>query len=432
MKIESFKMNDGEDNVIIFGENGLPLFYENLFATIKYRNASYPVSTIKKIIENLRLFKRIVSLCALNLIERVKSGKAFSKEELDLIYKFSNYHAKDIGVLEKKKDRVLLKTNVLELSRAKIVHKEGYVSDRTVYTRLTVFSEYISWLGDYFLNDDFFSSAKYLKNKRPRRSFDCDEGVKEKYKSLTQVQVNRIYTVIHPNSSENPWINNPSLRARNFLIFKVLESIGSRPGELLKIRVGLGDENDIHRDPDSDRYYISLRASEDKNDKRGNPPQGKTLGRKVPITMTLRELINDYIIKHRSSAHKADKNPYLFITHHGRNTPCRALSLSQVNKLFRQVSKVVGFHIEPYSYRHTWNDRFSAMADKWIKEGKATHEKSEADRRKLMGWSQKSRIAQHYSKRYDDQRAMNVGLELQKNISINDTNLNMVFEKVPF
>jgi uncharacterized protein YeaC (DUF1315 family) len=72
------------------------------------------------------------------------------------------------------------------------------------------------------------------------------------------------------------------------------------------------------------------------------------------------------------------------------------------------------------------------MADKWIKEGKATHEKSEADRRKLMGWSQKSRIAQHYSKRYDDQRAMNVGLELQKNISINDTNLNMVFEKVPF
>ena len=58
----------------------------------------------------MRLFKRIVSLCALNLIERVKSGKAFSKEELDLIYKFSNYHAKDIGVLEKKKDRVLLKT----------------------------------------------------------------------------------------------------------------------------------------------------------------------------------------------------------------------------------------------------------------------------------------------------------------------------------
>lgn len=432
MKIESFKMRNGENNVIILGENGLPLFYENLFATIKYRNASYTVNTIKKVIENLRLFKRIVSLCGLNLIERVRSGGSIYKEELDSICKYSNYRSDDVRKLENKQGKPSLKTKVLELSRAKIFYKEGVVSDRTIYTRLTVFSEYISWLGDYFLNDDFFSSAKYFKSKRSRRNFDCDEGVKEKYKSLTQLQINRIYTIVHPDSNENPWLNNPSLRARNYLIFKILEAIGSRPGELLKIRIGLGDENDINRDPDSDRYYISLRASEDKNDKRGNPPQGKTLGRKVPITMTLRELINDYIIKHRSSAYKADKNPYLFITHHGRSTPCRALSLSQVNKLFRQVSNVAGFHVEPYSYRHTWNDRFSTMADKWIKKGQATHEKSEADRRKLMGWSQKSRIAQHYSKRYDDQRAMNVGLELQKNISINDTNLNMVFEEVLF
>jgi integrase len=125
-------------------------------------------------------------------------------------------------------------------------------------------------------------------------------------------------------------------------------------------------------------------------------------------------MYDNYLIHHRSNANGAEFVPYLFVTHSHRASANRALSTSAVNKVCREISKVVGFRVTPHTFRHSWNDRFSELADKRIAEGKTSGAKSESDRQKLMGWSEHSTMAKKYSKRHDDKRAFNMGMELQE------------------
>ncbi|MBF4401516.1 site-specific integrase, partial [Vibrio anguillarum] len=76
--------------------------------------------------------------------------------------------------------------------------------------------------------------------------------------------------------------------------------------------------------------------------------------------------------------------------------------------------------------RHTWNDEFSAYADKRIAEGKTTEKKSEADRRKLMGWDENSKMAKRYARRHEDKRAMEMALNLQEEQS---TTINSIVQQ---
>ena len=89
-------------------------------------------------------------------------------------------------------------------------------------------------------------------------------------------------------------------------------------------------------------------------------------------------------------------------------------TINSYYKIFREISKVVGFAVSPHSLRHTWNDRFSKYADKRIAENKTTEAKADSDQRKLAGWTANSKEIGRYTKRTRDNRAMMVGLELQE------------------
>ncbi|MBF4332577.1 site-specific integrase, partial [Vibrio anguillarum] len=183
-----------------------------------------------------------------------------------------------------------------------------------------------------------------------------------------------------------------SLRYRNQLIVNMFFAIGCRRGELLKIRVKTDRNNsDIAKRGKNARYFVMIRAKTDNTDKRKHRPEGKTLGRYVPMDKRLVEMYENYLIHHRSNATGSEHIEYLFVTHNHKTQTNAALSLAQVNKIFREISKVVGFWVHPHGARHTWNDEFSAYADKRIAEGKTTEKKSEADRRKLMGWDENSK-----------------------------------------
>ncbi|GAK83406.1 putative site specific recombinase [Vibrio ponticus] len=236
----------------------------------------------------------------------------------------------------------------------------------------------------------------------------------------------RVLDVVHPDSSENPW-KSESLRYRNQLIVNMFFAIGCRRGELLKIRVKTDrNSSDIKKRDKDGRYFVMLRAKTDHTDKRKHRPEGKTLGRYVPMDKRLVEMYENYLIYHRPNATGSEHIEYLFVTHNHKTLINAALSLAQVNKIFREISKVVGFSIDPHGTRHTWNDEFSAYADRLIAEGRTTENKSETDRQKLMGWKDDSKMAKLYARRHEDKRAMDVALNLQEDQS---TTINSIVQQ---
>ncbi|WP_219703976.1 tyrosine-type recombinase/integrase [Marinomonas lutimaris] len=416
MKIERIKMSGGENYSVLLSSDGLPMPYPNLFVTLHHRNKSDASNTCYIAFEHLRYFYEICSFLNIDLVERCRSGDFLKKKEMETIAKWAKSTVKAFRehvAVNKAKNIIVLspRKNKLETARATLVinHRDD-IESSTAYNRLTTFSKYVGWLEQEFFPSKKSTTEQKLQQLRPRKyspkghSWDHDES----YKSLTSPQVLRVLDVVRPDSPQNPW-KNESLRFRNQLIINMLEAIGFRRGELLKVRT-----EDIKTNPNNGLRYVKVRSEVDQYDERLDRPEGKTLGRLVPMDKRLADMYDNYLINHRSNVNGAERIPYLFVTHHHRGSQPRALSSAAVNKLCREISEVVGFRVHPHAFRHAWNDKFSAHADKRIAEGKTSESKSESDRQKLMGWSEGSRMAKTYSKRHDDKRAFEVGLELQE------------------
>lgn len=423
MKVKAFQMSSGESYSILLGEDGMPLPYQNLFVTLHYRNQSKASNTCYRVFEHLCFLEEVCKFEKIDLIERCKTGDFLTNKDFENIKKHSKLKIesfREMVARHTSSNVESIKENKLETARARIVTKsEGDISPYTTYNRITVFAKYIGWLEkELFPSKD--SSAEFeLKKIRGGKFGTSDEDIDwGGWKSLEPIEKIRVLDVVHPDSSENPW-KSESVRYRNQLIVNMFFAIGCRRGELLKIRVKTdNNRSDIAKRKKDGRYFAMIRSQTDYNDKRKHRPEGKTKGRFVPMDKRLVEMYENYLIYHRPNATGSEYIEYLFVTHNVKTPTNSALSLAQVNKIFREISEVVGFRVHPHSARHTWNDEFSAYADKRIGEGRTTEQKSESDRQKLMGWGADSKMAKRYTKRHDDKRAMEMALDLQENQSV--------------
>ena len=416
MRITRIQMTGGEMYSVLLDESGIPLPYPNLFVTINHRNKSDASNTCYTVFEHLRYFHEICEFLKIDIVQRCITGDFLSKQEMETFVKWAKQTVKTFRahVARQKPENVVSlvpKLEKLETARAVIVvNLDGDIAPATAYSRLTTFGEYIGWLETELFPSKRSRAEKVLKSLRPSkfRKENDTSSFDEDYKSLTLNESLRALDVVRPDSSENPW-KNESLRYRNQLLINMFEATGCRRGELLKIRV-----SDVKTHPKNGRRYLTVRSRVDLDDDRLDRPEAKTLGRHVPMDKRLSELYDNYVIHHRSNANGAERIPYLFVTHNHRAAVNHALSTSAVNKICREISEVVGFRVHPHAFRHSWNDKFSKSADKRIAEGGTSEAKSESDRQKLMGWREGSKMAQKYSKRHDDKRAFEVGMELQE------------------
>ena len=87
------------------------------------------------------------------------------------------------------------------------------------------------------------------------------------------------------------------------------------------------------------------------------------------------------------------------------------MSLDSVNKIFSKIKESnqdLPRDLSPHILRHSWNDNFSSlMENKNIPE-----EKEKKMRSYLMGWSDTSNSASQYTKRYVQEKANQVLLEM--------------------
>ncbi|MDR9826438.1 site-specific integrase [Vibrio sp. FNV 38] len=431
MKVKAFQMTSGESYSILLGEDGIPLPYQNLFVTLHYRNQSKASNTCYRVFEHLCLLEEICQFEKIDLIERCKTGDFLTNKEFENIKKHSGFKVasfREMVARHKSPNVVSIKKNKLETARGNVVvNPEGDISPHTTYNRLTVFAQFIGWLEEELFPSKDSTAEFELKKIRGDKFGTSDESLDwDDWRSLEPIQKIRVLDVVHPDSSENPW-KSESLRYRNQLIVNMFFAIGCRRGELLKIRVKTDRNNsDIAKRGKNARYFVMIRAKTDNTDKRKHRPEGKTLGRYVPMDKRLVEMYENYLIHHRSNATGSEHIEYLFVTHNHKTQTNAALSLAQVNKIFREISKIVGFWVHPHGARHTWNDEFSAYADKRIAEGKTTEKKSEADRQKLMGWDENSKMAKRYARRHEDKRAMEMALNLQEEQS---TTINSIVQQ---
>ena len=419
MKTKAFQMRSGESYSILLGEDGIPLPYHNLFVTLHYRNESRTSNTCHRVFEHLCFLEEICLFEKINLIERCKAGDFLTRKELETIKKYSGFTVESFRkmVTRHKSSKIVnFKRSKIETARAQIVvSSKDDISPRTSYYRLSVFAKFIGWLeGELFPSKNSTTEFE-LQKLRGSKFGTNDETVEGKnWISLEPVQKMRVLDVIRPDSLENPW-KSDSVRYRNQLIVNMLFAIGCRRGELLKLRVKTDqNDSDIQRRSEGGRYYVRIRSKTDNGDKRIQKPEGKTKGRFVPMDKRLVDMYENYLIYHRPNATGSEYIDYLFVTHNHKRQTNSALSLAQINKIFRDISEVVGFRVHPHTSRHTWNDEFSGFADRRIAEGKTTEEKSEADRQKLMGWEDDSMMAQLYARRHEEKRAMEMALGLQE------------------
>jgi integrase len=416
VKVKRVRMSNGEMYSILTDEEGMPLTYPNLFVTINHRNASDASNTCFAVYERIIFLYEICDFLNIDLVQRCLTGDFLSRSEMESLALWARRKVNSFREhVEKQKSKKVVsiqpKRKKLETARATfVINDNGNVASSTAYNRLTSFAEYIGWLEKTVFPTKNSSSEDVLKSLRPRK-FSAESNVEnfeENYKSLTINQMTKVLDVVRPESPENP-CKNKSLKYRNQLIVNLFEATGCRRGELLKIRI-----QDIKTSPKNGRRYLTLRSKVDLEDNRSDRPEGKTLSRNVPLDKRLVDMYEDYLLYHRSEAKGVEHIPYLFVTHNHRTSVNNALSLASVNKLCRQISSVVGFRVHPHTFRHTWNDRFSEHADKQIAKGEVSPAKSESDRQKLMGWSEGSKMALHYSRRHSDKRAFEVGLKLQE------------------
>lgn len=168
--------------------------------------------------------------------------------------------------------------------------------------------------------------------------------------SLTQQQTIELIALISPTSPENPWRHQlpeieKALRARNYIILRLLLTFGLRRGDLLKLYT-----TDVVVSGNSPILRVRRRP-DDPMDPRRYEPNAKTLERDLPIDANLAAELEKFVCEVRPLIPDARRTPYL-ITNVKNGKP---LSSRALNDVFNPLRKRFP-HLHPHVCRHTCNE----------------------------------------------------------------------------
>ena len=205
-----------------------------------------------------------------------------------------------------------------------------------------------------------------------------------------QGELMRIVDATRGNSG-NPF--NRQVRARNHTIVRLLFETGIRRGELCKLRV-----EDVNL-RGSDGGSISIvRNPDDLWDPRKDEPEVKTLNRRIPLRRATKDLLFDYLLKHRGRC----RHPYFFTS--SRNAV--PMDVTAVNRIFTRIraSSSAFAHVDltPHILRHTFEENLARQAATlgW------TEKRISDVTNYLSGWTEMSKQAINYQRRANEEFAM--------------------------
>ncbi|EJA6062752.1 tyrosine-type recombinase/integrase [Salmonella enterica] len=388
--INTFIMSSGERFCLVLDKKtGVPLFHPTLYITTQVRNQSDSISTVELVAGAISLFCNFLFDRNIDIEERLCTGKNLAIHEIDALRDYCERKVR------------LRKSLPYDIQKARLVNSA------TRHFRLTHIASYLSWLGERLNLKQSNTSEMVERIKQRRPKIKSRSRRYKQDRSLDEKQIASLLEITMPGSTLNPFKNN--VQVRNRIIILILYSLGIRSGELLNIRI-----TDINF---RDSSLAIRRRADDKADPRIKQPLVKTQERKLSLSAPLVKELHNYITNIRRHFKKSRKHDYLFVTHKSGPTQGMPLSSMAYHKIIDSIRNVAPEvnRLTGHKLRHTWNYEFSKKLD--AMPDPISEAEQEEMRSSLMGWTQGSKTAQIYNRRFIVNKAQTVALALQEVIN---------------
>ncbi len=394
-RVRVAKMASGERLPLVVDEHGLPAPGPNQWSLFIRR----PQVQQNTLIEELRTVAHIYDWATrrgVDLDERFESGNGLSPAELTALYQNLRY-ARPFG----------RKAAARRLTDAADVQ---FVNGKTHAVRVVYAREYLVWgLERAIYRLDVCDLRVWEIRERcehiRRAALDFQRQSSDsvvKRIGLDRAQRARLLEIIEPSHPQNPFRRN--VRFRNLVLVVLLMTFGFRRGEILKIYVT--DVNVNGRNPSLTIH----RRPGDVLDTRANEPAVKTLGRKIPLSTEMAQILDTFIRYHRPRFPGAEESPFLFFSEDGN-----PLALRSVNAVLERVvacyPEFIGI-LSPHVLRYTYNDMLTESAAG----AGIDAETLKRSRNYLNGWSLNSEQGSLYSRRAIEDRASEISLAHQRSL----------------
>ncbi len=405
MKVATKKFMSGERYVYLLDDDGVPDFWVTHFVTQKLRmwKAATSIEQYLKSIKHLKIWESINDR---DLLEEIYNGVIPSTDDINALKEHCAYQAKVF--------KNQAKTNVIDMGQFYLskVKDKPTVKKNQYITRVAHIAEYLHFCGKervkkkpvaIQLTDALDKMKAELKSGMPKGRLGRNKSLDKS--GVSDDVFEDFLAVAKPNSEYNPF-SNSIVKLRNYLIVQTLYETGFRRSELAALRIG-----DIGTETDNPTFTV-VRRHNSKDDPRINEPTAKTLGRKVPISKGLRDLLNIYVRSYRSKTKSAKTHPFIFVSHkakRGSYESGQPIAKNTVNDVFNRIRAVNSerfWSITPHAYRHYSNDRLSDFIGAEREEVRQEVKRLEAEG--------KHKEAKQYASEYiiTEQRELEISAEL--------------------
>lgn len=397
-------MGRGERMPLLVDADGIGVFEATAFS-LAMRLKGRKVNTITQALRAVQFLYESLAASGVDLMARAKKNDLLTMSEVEGLAARCRYNKVELEEAEDASSTKNVAPHRKPLKKNQIAHYGvAAIQRETAGMRLGYISAYLTWFSSYVYlqkipenRRDFNEVSALVISSLKARSPDSSDS-KSNRKGITKVQEIRLRAVVTPSCPQNPW-RGKFLQTRNYLIVRLLLDLGIRKGELLGIKI----EDISFR---NGTIFIARRP-DDAEDSRPRQPQTKTAERLLAISDKLAEELERYLEdRYRISA--ARKHPFVFVSRAGD-----PLALNSVDLLFSTLRTAFPelTPLAAHLLRHTWNDRFSEMVDR-----KMDKAQEQQIRNYLMGWSDESKMAANYTKRYVEQVGNEMSLKMQNAI----------------
>ena len=345
----------------------------------------------------------------IDLEARLRKGNLLEHSEIEALVRACSLHSKDLHESEaavRATPKVVRLKETVRMKAGVTASEEVQFSTKSI--RLHYIRMYLMWASNRALLRHTPGSAEYehllvakgivgeiLRSRMPTAGHRNTEDQRQ---GLAPADIKRLTDVVEPGHPANPWSKRTQLR--NNLLIRWYLSLGLRRSELLSVKVA-----DINF---QSCEVLIARRPDDIADPRKDKPVVKTNDKLLPLDPELARDTHSYVVKERRITGEARRHPYLFVA----NSTGAPLSMAAVNLVFTELRrKVPGLpdDLTPHVLRHTWNDRFSELADR----EKFSEAEESRMRSRLQGWSPTSKTAAQYTRRHVQKKAREASLALQ-------------------
>lgn len=414
LSVRVVRLEDGERfPMLVNTSNGQPMFNPTVYSVAIQRARGLATNTM---ISSLRAIMHLYQWAGshqIDIEERIRSGELLSLSDIESLSRAVRLPMQQLEELTDGRGtgHKFRHPVSLEKYRKSAPHIENItLLPHTAAVRIHYIRSYLEWL----MNDRLYSTKLNDRSSYETASQKLLQAITARIptikswngrtgrRGLDPDALSRMLGAIAPDSPENPW-SDGDVRIRNYLLITMLLSLGIRRGEALVIRI---------RNINLQRNTLSIiRSPDDPVDPRLDEPRTKTKSRDLVMSEPLADMVHKYISHIRNRIKNARYHDFLFIAHDSG----KPLSLPSVTKIFstlREQIPELPHDLSSHVMRHTWNDKFSALAEE-----KGMREEIEKKLRSfLMGWVETSGTAATYTKRYTEKRSAVLSLELQRKI----------------